>query len=333
MLWECQFVYSSFALGILYLLLCIIVLKFVLQLTEQTSLYSTSRLPQKLFLLLLFMQSLLRTIFFFTTPWYFQSCNRGDYDINQIFSAVLGNLPANLFLFAFTILVITFGRIYHTVVYASSILHYVIYIFLIVFLLSIDVMLLVSSILVGISAYTDVDPSVAATYQMFAVSISAFLIGIMFSSYSIGLYNYLSKDSTTNSTALLSSPAFHPYRSPRESREDTAFESNYSPMFRLMIAAIVTTLCFFVRFSILLHQIITNQPVGVTDVGQPTYLSYFIFSELVPGVLLMYSFSKLSSGMPRHEAPIQNVAAIGPRTPIKTARGLNSPLLRPNGAY
>jgi len=124
MLGICPFTYAAFTLAFIYLLLFIFVCRYLINLVRQNS---AKKRAQKIFLAVLIAQTLLRVLYFVLFPFNSKACNpemKSHHDHGKLTSAewfvhLLGNLPAMLFLSAFSVLVFTFARIYHKVLLAG----------------------------------------------------------------------------------------------------------------------------------------------------------------------------------------------------------------------
>ena len=119
----CSFSYTAWTLAVVYLVLFFLVIRYLLNLIKQNS---VKKRAQKLFLCILIGQTTLRTVYFTVYPFSANSCepsmkgNHGeDTSGAEWWMHLLSNVPAVLFLMAFSVLVFTFARIYHKVLLAG----------------------------------------------------------------------------------------------------------------------------------------------------------------------------------------------------------------------
>lgn len=119
----CSFSYTAWTLSFVYLILFFLVIRYLANLIKQNS---VKKRAQKLFLCMLIGQTVLRIIYFALFPFHSDSCeptlkgNDGEEMTGaQWWIHLLSNVPAVLFLMAFSVLVYTFARIYHKVLLAG----------------------------------------------------------------------------------------------------------------------------------------------------------------------------------------------------------------------
>lgn len=112
---ECPFTAVSIALGVFYLFVLGLVLRYFASL-----LHRDKRSAQKCFLTLVVVTLLLRLVYFFSWPYFGRWCHPKPVTHHFHWTDLFGTLPVPFFLSAFSVLTYTFSRIYHTVLRGSA---------------------------------------------------------------------------------------------------------------------------------------------------------------------------------------------------------------------
>jgi multisubunit Na+/H+ antiporter MnhC subunit len=201
-----------------------------------------------------------------------------------VLASVFGSLPGFMFLSAFSVLLFTFARIFHTVLRAGQSKHRFTFRVLAVFLILINVG---QYSLAGVQYsldYRNMDDTVVALPIVLVLVFGACVIGILFSVYSVMLYqNYNVLIQNARAEVARSQRAVPPtvYGNTDVQSADVQTTVLVNPMRRLAYAACLTSLCFLARAGFLLYRYYSNShQEGLSSAGYIEYVAYFFSAEV-----------------------------------------------------
>ena len=346
--WSCPLTILSICLATVYALCLFLCLFYQFRLLR---LPCHQRQSQRLFLHLSITQCLLRALYFTLWPIFianasppststastdpsssssaFHHCNIFVEGENEsLLLLLLGSLPSALFLSAFTCHVLTFSRIYHSVL-APSVLKYRLVLLLMaaVNLTTYTSLLLLYLTTAHYSPHSSLSsptspPSshslsdIAESLYLYALSCSTLLLASSFAFYGVKLYmGVRGSSSSSHSSHLPPSASFSsvegngpfqsshggaglisPFLTPSSSLSSLTTPPTPSlphhPLLKLAVVSSLCFLCFLVR--VILLPVLSHYQDG--ELSFPLLLLYLCLSEVLPLLLVLYLFDPVREG-------------------------------------
>ncbi len=242
-----------------------------------------------------------RFAYFVVMPFYYVDCSRANAIPPLMFADIFGTLPSFMFLSAFSVLLFTFARIFHTVLRSGQPSHRVAFRVLAVFLICVNVG---QYVLLGFQywrQFANLDDSADSRRAVFLLVGASCVIGLLFSIYSVMLYrNYniliqnarseVARAQRTLPSAFVASPLLGGgnggygggYGGSAGDNVQTSPTTTIlvNPMRRLAIAACLTAFCFFARAGVLVYLYSNDHQEGVADASYILYVIYFFMAEV-----------------------------------------------------
>ena len=293
--WNCAFTIVSLVLASTYLVVLVFTIFLLLRLCR---LPRASRLSQKLYVSLILLTTLLRSLYFLYWPTTVTSSSdecviSADDRREPVAVSIAGSLPAALFVSAFSVNTFTFARVYYRRLSSSA----AAFSLLIAFLLAVNaavyavVALLVYAFIYGgrdVAAHVDV-------VLAWSVSVSALLVALAFSYYGLRLYRgvggKLHQTQQENIQQTVAAAAAAASVSAASASASASASALRNPIRNVLIVSSLCLVCFSVRAVVL--------PIVLTlnggDFSIVTLTPYLLISEVCPIVIVFAIFDTTSN--------------------------------------